>query len=112
MDARTNGNGPALLCGLLPWFRSEFPGLDVREASEPVMLMLPLLAALFGLGFSWMQDWPLLARESLFPVSRTTFIRDLALSRACNTAAAGVGHYLGIILTLALFFIHMNHSLC
>jgi len=55
------------------------------------------------LGSFWMGRWPLLVRESLLPLSRTDFIRDIARNNACDMACVATGHFVGLIVGLTLF---------
>ncbi|MBN1589576.1 MAG: hypothetical protein JW888_08685 [Pirellulales bacterium] len=64
---------------------------------------IPFQFALCMPGGWWVRRWPYLARESLFPLGRTTFIRDLALAMALDVAAAAVVHCAAIVTCFALF---------
>ena len=57
-----------------------------------VLIFGPLLMTLIMQAVSWDQYWPNLARESLRPVGRRDFIRDLARSMAFDMAGAAAAH--------------------
>lgn len=54
-------------------------------------------------GGSWLRRLPYLARESLFPISRTDFARDLLRSSMFDMAIAAVGFLVGMIVGLGVF---------
>ena len=62
----------------------------------PVKLVLSMVGGL------WLRRWPYLAAESLWPLGRRDFVRDLARSMACDMAPAAGAHCAIIIVWLKL----------
>jgi hypothetical protein len=89
----------------------------VQDPSRPqqvlwhVLLMgvveFPILMAGSGLVGRGIRGWPQLAHESLYPVRRTEFIRDLFRSNAINIALFAVAHCIGLSLGLFLGDTHL-----
>ncbi len=74
------------------------------EAGEVVFLsFMPVQLVLSMVGGMWLRCWPFLARESLWPVGRRDFVRDLARSLACDLAPAAAVHCAMIVVCLELF---------
>jgi hypothetical protein len=69
-----------------------------------LLSFIPLLMALSMLGGVWLQRWPHLARESLLPLGRRDFVRDVALSMACDMAAAAAAHCAMLVVGLELLW--------
>lgn len=72
------------------------------EANFIVLTFMPMQMALGMLGGMWLRRWPLLARESLRPLARREFVRDMARSLACDLAAPLTAHLTVIVLFLQL----------
>jgi hypothetical protein len=66
-------------------------------------LEVPFFIGMSGMGGIFLQHWPHIAHESLHPVSRPDFIRDLFRSTAFTTAMIAMAHCAAIILGLALW---------
>jgi hypothetical protein len=68
------------------WF---YPRLQEPFDPESMAFLLyfPLLLAVIMLGGGWLRRWPYLAWESLLPVGRRDFVRDMARTMACDVAA-------------------------
>jgi hypothetical protein len=80
-----------------------------KESSVMSFFMISLLCILMNLisivvgnnSGSWLQRWQYLARESLFPISRVNFARELVRYGMFDVAAAAVGFLSGTIVGLA-----------
>ena len=62
----------------------------------------PVLLVMSNVGGIWLRRWPYLAGESLWPLGRRDFVRDLARSMACDMAPAAGAHCAIIIVWLKL----------
>ena len=82
-------------------FLSWLPTAD-DAGSVFLLSFLPLQMVLVMLGALWLGRWPYLARESLWPLGRRDFVRDLARSMACDMAPAAGVHCAMIVVWLKL----------
>jgi hypothetical protein len=76
-----------------------------NDVAVPLLMVMtmPILFAMGILTAAWLERWPYVSRELLFPVSRADFIRDLIRSSACDVLGLALGHAAGIVVGLVLF---------
>ncbi len=82
--------------------------MSTREAPVTSFFMMMLWYVFFTLivsnnSGSWSRRWQYLIRESLFPISRTDFARELVRIGMFDTATVAVGILAGTIIGLAVF---------
>lgn len=87
----------------LLWLRHWPPGASPRMDSIFLLSFFPMMMAMSIVGGVRMRQRPYLAHESLYPLDRAEFVRDLMREGACQTGIAAAGHCAGIVAGFALF---------
>ena len=90
---------PTMLLLVLIHVWARKPG---EEVNFILLTFMPMQMVLGMLGGMWLRRWPLLARESLRPLARREFVRDMARSLACDLAAPLTAHLAAIAVFLQL----------
>jgi hypothetical protein len=92
------------------WFQS-WSQESVDAGGVFVLSVVPMQMTLGMVGGFWLRWWPYLAHESLRPLGRRDFVRGLAISRACDTAAAAGMHCAMPVVLLGFFSPQGPHGL-
>ncbi|MCX7427941.1 MAG: hypothetical protein NTW96_20225 [Planctomycetia bacterium] len=92
------------------WFQS-WSQESVDAGKVLVLSFFPMQMALGIVGGWWLRCWPYFAHESLRPLGRRDFVSDVAISRACDTAAAAGMHCAMLVVWLGFFSAQGPHGL-
>ena len=84
------------------WLQSWSPQEIVEPGEVFFLPFFPVQLVMSMVGGMWLRRWPYLAGESLWPLGRRDFVRDLARSLACDMAPAAGAHCAIIIVWLQL----------
>jgi hypothetical protein len=84
------------------WFTHRAPGDSIGTPVVFLLSCFPVMMAMGILGGVGLRRWPYLARESLYPLGRADFVRDLIVNGACDTGIVAMGHCAGIVAGLSL----------
>jgi hypothetical protein len=87
----------------LLWLRPGTPGDSLEMGYAVLLSFFPVMIAMSMVGGVGLRRWPHLARESLYPLGRADFVRDLIRNSAYETGIVAAGHCAGIVAGLALF---------
>jgi hypothetical protein len=90
----------------LLWLGHGTPGASPGRSSVVLLSFFPMMMAMSMVGGVRMRQQPYLAHESLYPLGRAEFVRDLMREGACQTGIAAAGHCAGIVAGFAFFEVH------